>query len=158
MTGYFVGTAATILLALIVSISNGILYGAGRLSRNIWEMTAHSLSPLLVMCWAAVTSLLISVRFIKAVLKHFSYLYLLLQGIWIFDSIDIGSTNYDHSRYIYLVWVIVLGWALLCLILITFPIFAILDIYQASGKTFLLVILLFIILNNFKNPIYFFLS
>lgn len=61
LTDYYVGTVAIIVLALTLVVSTGMLYGAGRLSRNIREMTAHSPSPLLVACWAFFTPVLILV-------------------------------------------------------------------------------------------------
>ena len=61
LTDYYVATVAVILLALIVAISTGVLYGGGRLARNIREMTAHSPSPLLIVCWAGVTPIFILV-------------------------------------------------------------------------------------------------
>lgn len=61
LTDYYVATVAVILLALIAAFSTGVLYGAGRLGRNIREMTAHSPSPLLIVCWAGVTPMLITV-------------------------------------------------------------------------------------------------
>ena len=71
LTDYYIATVAIILLALIVAFSTGILYGANRLARNIREMTAHSPSPLLIVCWAGVTPILILVFYIlvKTVLE-----------------------------------------------------------------------------------------
>lgn len=62
LTDYYVATVAVILLALIVAFATGVLYGASRLARNIREMTAHRPSPLLIICWVALTPLTILVR------------------------------------------------------------------------------------------------
>jgi hypothetical protein len=72
LTDYYVATVAVILLALIVAFSTGVLYGAGRLARNIREMTAHSPSPLLIICWAALTPLIILVNLTKKFSQIFS--------------------------------------------------------------------------------------
>lgn len=61
MIDYYVATIGVILLALTVGIATGMLYGAVRLARNIREMTAHSPSPILVLCWAGLTPILILV-------------------------------------------------------------------------------------------------
>lgn len=62
LTDYYVATVAVILLALIMAFSTGVIYGAGRLARNIREMTAHSPSPVLIICWAGITPMLILVN------------------------------------------------------------------------------------------------
>ena len=61
MIDYYVATIGVILLALTVGIATGMLYGAVRLARNVREMTAHSPSPILVLCWAGLTPILILV-------------------------------------------------------------------------------------------------
>lgn len=61
LTDYYIATVALILLALIVVFCTGVLYGSRRLARNIREMTAHRPSPILVVCWAGVTPVLILV-------------------------------------------------------------------------------------------------
>ena len=61
LADYYVATVGVILLALTVAIATGVLYGAGRLARNVREMTAHSPSSFLVVCWAGVTPMLILV-------------------------------------------------------------------------------------------------
>lgn len=58
---YYVATVGIVLLALCEVFSVGILYGAGRLGRNIREMTAHSPSPILMICWAGVAPAIILV-------------------------------------------------------------------------------------------------
>lgn len=72
LTDYYIATVAVTLLALIVAFSTGVLYGAGRLARNIREMTAHSPSPLLIICWAALTPLIILVNLTKKFSQIFS--------------------------------------------------------------------------------------
>ena len=79
LTDYYVATVAVILLALIVAFSTGVLYGAGRLARNIREMTAHSPSPLLIICWAALTPLIILVNLKKKFSQISSELIEILQ-------------------------------------------------------------------------------
>ena len=64
---------AIILLALGVSVATGVFYGAGRLARNTREMTAHSPSPVLIACWAGVSSVIIAVN-----------LYIFLYGVFLF--------------------------------------------------------------------------
>jgi Sodium:neurotransmitter symporter family len=61
LTDYYIVTVGVILLAFIEALSTGIRYGAARLARNVREMTGHSPSPFLVVCWAGVTPMLILV-------------------------------------------------------------------------------------------------
>lgn len=138
LTDYYVATVAVILLALIVAFSTGVLYGAGRLARNIREMTAHSPSPLLIVCWAGVTPMLILVsirrpfKWKKKCQQKFLFFY---QGVCIFHLIDLEGLVYDHGTYVFPEWTAVLGWSVLAFILVPVPLFSILAIYQASGKT-----------------------
>ena len=71
MVDYYVATIGVILLAFTVGIATGVLYGAVRLARNVREMTAHSPSPILVLCWAGVTPILIMVHTHGILMTHF---------------------------------------------------------------------------------------
>ena len=147
LTDYYVATVAVILLALIAAFSTGVLYGAGRLGRNIREMTAHSPSPLLIVCWAGVTPMLITVgidTFYVEVVTFFSLMKQFcndLQGVCIFHLIDVERLMYDHGTYVFPEWTAVLGWCVLAFILVPVPLFSILAIYQASGKSIIQVII-----------------
>lgn len=120
LTDYYVCTLAITLLALIMAASVGILYGAGRLARNVREMTSHNPSPFLVACWAAIAPVLIL-------------------AVWIFHAVDNSarSLTMNHGQYVFPAWTIGLGSAVLALILAAIPILAGLAIYEASGKTLL---------------------
>ena len=120
LTDYYVCTLAITLLALIVSVSTGLLYGAGRLARNVREMTAHSPSPILVACWAVIAPFLIL-------------------AVWIFHIVDDARQplTFNHGQYTFPAWTVGLGWAFLAFILIAIPILAGLAVHQASGKTFI---------------------
>ena len=49
---------------------------------------------------------------------------------------------YDHGTYVFPEWTAVLGWCVLTLILVPIPIFAILAIFQADGKSIIQVTLI----------------
>lgn len=116
LTDYYVATVAVILLALIVAFATGVLYGASRLARNIREMTAHRPSPLLIICWVALTPLTIL-------------------GVCIFHLCDLKGLVYHHGTYVFPEWTAILGWSVLAFILVPVPLFGIVAISQANGKS-----------------------
>jgi len=116
MVDYYVATIGVILLAFTVGIATGVLYGAVRLARNVREMTAHSPSPILVLCWAGVTPILI-------------------MGVLIFHLMDWQVLTFNHGSYVFPDWTSTLGWIVLSFLLVAIPILAIVTLYQASGKT-----------------------
>ncbi|XP_046646776.1 sodium- and chloride-dependent betaine transporter-like isoform X1 [Daphnia pulicaria] len=116
LTDYYIATVAVTLLALIVAFSTGVLYGAGRLARNIREMTAHSPSPILIICWAALTPLIIL-------------------GVCVFHLCDLKGLDYNHGTYVFPEWTVALGWSVVAFILVPVPLFGIVAISQASGKS-----------------------
>lgn len=61
LADYYVVTVGVPALAFSEAVATGVCYGASRLARNVREMTGHSPSPFLVVCWAGVTPMLILV-------------------------------------------------------------------------------------------------
>jgi len=116
LADYYVATVGVILLALTVAIATGVLYGAGRLARNVREMTAHSPSSFLVVCWAGVTPMLIL-------------------AVSIFHLLDGQVLTFNHGLYVFPGWTDWLGWIVLSLLFVSVPLLAIITLFQASGKT-----------------------
>ena len=71
---------------------------------------------------------------------YFYLFYFLLKGVWIFHLIDLNVLSYDHGQYVFPKWTQILGWAVIAFILAAIPLFSIVAICQANGKSIIKVI------------------
>lgn len=65
----------------------------------------------------------------------------LQQGVCVFHLCDLKGLDYNHGTYVFPEWTVALGWSVVAFILVPVPLFGIVAISQASGKSIVQVIL-----------------
>ncbi|KAG7174340.1 Sodium- and chloride-dependent GABA transporter ine-like [Homarus americanus] len=113
---YYAAAVSLMYLAFFEVVAIVWVYGAGRLSRNIREMTGRLPSQYFRFCW------------------YFASPVLIL-AIWIFSMVDYKQPTYNKGEYIYPDWAIGVGWIIATLSIAPIPIFAIIAIIKAKGTT-----------------------
>ena len=57
------------------------------------------------------------------------------KGVCVFHLCDLKGLAYNHGTYVFPEWTAILGWSVLAFILVPVPLFGIVAISQASGKS-----------------------
>lgn len=111
---YFAAALSLMYLAFFEVIAITWFYGAGRLARNIEQMTGSRPPLFFVICWYGISPLLIF-------------------GIWIFSLVQYQP--FSVAGYEYPTWAIVIGWLIAVLSIACIPIGIVHSIATAEGKS-----------------------
>lgn len=111
---YYAANISLMYLAFFEVISIVWVYGAGRLAKNVQEMTGRMPSYYFRGCW------------------YFAAPVLIL-AIWIFSLVDYERPTYNKGEYEYPNWAIGIGWVIASLSILPIPIFAVIAVYKAKG-------------------------
>lgn len=114
LVDYYAAAISLMYLAFFEVIAIVWVYGAGRLARNVREMTGRLPSWYFRFCW------------------YFAAPMLIL-AIWIFSMVDYKQPTYNKGEYKYPDWAIGVGWIISSLSIAPIPIFAIIAIVKAKG-------------------------
>ncbi|KAK8736394.1 hypothetical protein OTU49_004974 [Cherax quadricarinatus] len=115
---YYAAAVSLMYLAFFEVAAIAWLYGAGRLAKNVREMTGRLPSRYFRFCWCLASPLLIL-------------------AIWVFSMVDYKRPTYNKGEYIYPDWAIALGWMIAALSIIPIPVFAVIAIIKAKGTNLL---------------------
>lgn len=112
---YYAAAVSLMYLAFFEVIGVVWVYGAGRLSRNLREMTGKQPSLYFRFCWYAAAPVLIF-------------------AIWIFSIVDYKEPTYNKGEYKYPGWAIGIGWIIASCSILPIPIFAVIAVIKAKGS------------------------
>ncbi|XP_066964111.1 uncharacterized protein [Macrobrachium rosenbergii] len=114
---YYAANISLMYLAFFEVVSIVWIYGAGRLARNVQEMTSRLPSLYFRGCWYVAAPLLI-------------------MAIWIFSIVDYKRPTYNNGEYQFPDWAVGMGWVIASLSIVPIPIFAVIAVWKAEGTTF----------------------
>lgn len=116
LVDHYTASISIMYLAFFEVVGVAWLYGAGRLARNVRDMTGHMPGLYMRACWWVVSPAT-------------------LLAVWVFFLIDYEPPTYDNGRYHYPWWAEALGWGIASLSLAAIPGMAVLAVVKAEGTT-----------------------
>ncbi|XP_063821760.1 sodium- and chloride-dependent GABA transporter ine isoform X2 [Ostrinia nubilalis] len=111
---YYAASLSITYLAFFEVVAIAWFYGVGRLSSNIKQMTGRVPSFYFRFCWLIATPAL-------------------LLALWVASLVDYTPPGY--RQYAYPAWAQVLGWIIASLSLLCIPVYAVVTIVRAPGKS-----------------------
>ncbi|KAF4519723.1 hypothetical protein B566_EDAN017597 [Ephemera danica] len=115
---HYAASISIMYVAFFEIIAISWFYGADRLARNVQEMTGRLPSLYFRFCWWIAAPVLI-------------------MAVWVFSLIDYESPTFNNGQYAYPSWASGIGWTISSLSLACIPVFAVIVVIRAPGKTFL---------------------
>jgi len=110
---YYSATISLMYIAFFETIAIVWCYGAGRLAKNVADMTGKEPSLFFTLSWKITAPCLIGV-------------------IWAFTLLDFHTPSYNKGQYIYPWWCHLLGWLITSLSLAALPLVAIVEIAKTD--------------------------
>lgn len=116
LVDHYTASISIMYLAFFEVVGVTWLYGAGRLARNIRDMTGLMPGPYIRACWWVISPAT-------------------LLAVWVFFLIDYSPPSFNNGKYLYPWWAEALGWGIASLSLAAIPVMAAIAIYKAEGDT-----------------------
>jgi len=110
---YYSATISLMYVAFFETVAIVWFYGAGRLAKNVADMTGKEPSVFFTLSWKISAPCLIGI-------------------IWVFTMLDYKPPSYNKGQYTYPGWCLVLGWAITSLSLVALPAVAIIEIVRSK--------------------------
>ncbi|KAJ1522238.1 hypothetical protein ONE63_002545 [Megalurothrips usitatus] len=117
LVDHYTASISIMYLAFFEVVGVAWLYGAGRLARNVRDMTGTMPGLYMRACWWVISPAT-------------------LLAVWVFFLIDYEPATYDNGHYKYPWWGEALGWGIASLSLAAIPALAVVAIIKAEGDTF----------------------
>ncbi|XP_065344057.1 sodium- and chloride-dependent GABA transporter ine isoform X1 [Cloeon dipterum] len=114
---HYAASISIMYVAFFEIIAVSWFYGAGRLARNVQEMTGRLPSLYFRFCWWIAAPVL-------------------LMAVWVFSLIDYTRPTFNNGTYLYPPWAEGIGWIIASLSLICIPLMAIIVLVRMPGKSF----------------------
>jgi len=111
---YYSATISLMYVAFFETVAIVWCYGAGRLAKNVADMTGREPSIFFTLSWKISAPCLIGV-------------------IWAFTLIDYRTPSYNKGQYIYPAWCHVLGWLVTSLSLAPLPVVGVREIFKTKS-------------------------